>query len=145
MHKKLMNLHHQLKMFLLRLGVTDYFFQQTTIPDLLPIRMESEEELALGFFGGSGGGILTVPIGLNYLVGKSPNFLEAGFGYTYATITGGDGLISGSGSLFFPSIGYRYQQIGNGLMARIVISPAIAANNGGGWIFFGGIGVGYKF
>lgn len=101
--------------------------------------------IGLGFFGGSGGGILTVPIGINYLAGKSPNFFEAGFGYTYATLTGNDDLFSGHGSLLFPSVGYRYQQTGNGLMARIVISPAIELGEGGGWIFFGGIGVGYKF
>ena len=81
--------------------------------------------IGAGFFGGSGGGILTVPIGLNYLAGKSPNFLEAGFGYTYATFTGSDDFFSGHGSLLFPSVGYRYQQSGKGLMARIVISPAI--------------------
>ncbi|HVX24875.1 MAG TPA: hypothetical protein VHB70_00935 [Parafilimonas sp.] len=101
--------------------------------------------IGLGFFGGSGGGILTVPIGLNYLAGKAPNFLEAGLGYTYATFTGQDEFFSGHGGLLFPSIGYRYQQAGNGLMARIVISPAIEFGEGGGWAFFGGIGVGYKF
>lgn len=103
--------------------------------------------VGLGFFGGSGGGILTVPIGINYLAGKAPNFLEAGLGYTYATFTAADGddLFSGSGSVIFPSIGYRYQQKNKGLMARIVLSPAIAVSNGGGWFFFAGIGLGYKF
>ena len=101
--------------------------------------------LGVGFFGGSGGGILTVPAGINYLAGKAPNFLEVGLGYTYATFTGSDDFFAGSGNILVPSIGYRYQQKSKGLMARVVFSPLIGLDEGGGWGFFGGIGVGYKF
>lgn len=102
--------------------------------------------LGLGFFGGSGAGVLTVPVGLNYLVGKAPNFFEAGLGYTYATFTSSsdDDFFSGDGGLIFPSIGYRYQAVGKGIVARIVISPAIDVA-GNGWLFFGGVSIGYKF
>ncbi|CAN5804000.1 hypothetical protein BH10BAC2_BH10BAC2_41330 [soil metagenome] len=101
--------------------------------------------LGLGFFGGSGAGVLTVPVGLNYLAGKAPNFFEAGMGYTYAKLTSSDEFFSGDGGLLFPSVGYRYQAIGKGIVARIVISPAINLGVDGGWLFFGGVSIGYKF
>lgn len=97
-----------------------------------------------GFFGGSEEGVLTIPVGLNYLAGKAPNFFEGGLGYTYATFTSSDGFFSGDGHLLFPSAGYRYQQIGKGIVARIVISPAIDIGSGD-WVFFGGVAIGYKF
>lgn len=101
--------------------------------------------VGLGFFGGSGGGIVTVPVGLNFLAGKAPNYLEVGAGYTYATFTGGsDSFFSGSGGVFVPSIGYRYQPIDKGFVALIFVSPLVSLGTGGGWIFWGGIGIGVK-
>jgi hypothetical protein len=35
-----------------------------------------------GFFGGSGGRIVTIPVKLNHFVGKAPNYFDTGFGYT---------------------------------------------------------------
>lgn len=99
--------------------------------------------IGLGFFGGSGGGLVTVPAGINYLEGKAPNYLEAGMGYTYGTFTGNDDFLSGDGGLIVPSIGYRYQPAKKGLVARIFISPLVSAV-GGGWVFFGGISLGAK-
>ncbi len=100
----------------------------------------------LGFFGGSGGGLLTVPIGLNYLAGKAPSYLEVGLGYTYASFTSSDDFIDGEGgSLLVPSVGYRFQPSKKGFTGRVIISPLIALGNGGGWFMFGGISAGYKF
>ena len=99
--------------------------------------------LGLGFFGGSGAGILTVPVGINYLKGNAPNFLEVGLGYTYASFTGSDNFLEGEGSLLVPNVGYRYQPVKMGFTGRVFISPLIAP--GAGWIFYGGVSGGYKF
>src|SRR2546421_9218137 len=61
----------------------------------------------VGFFGGTGGGGLTFPLGFNYLAGKNSNYLEAGLGVTILTTTGQD-FGGFTGSLFFPSIGFKY-------------------------------------
>jgi hypothetical protein len=99
----------------------------------------------LGFFGGSDGGILTVPIGLNHLAGKGPHYFESGLGYTYATFTDSEDFLDGSGSLLVPSVGYRFQPLSNGFTARVYLSPLIALSEGGGWLFWGGFSLGYKF
>ncbi len=101
--------------------------------------------VGLGFFGGSGGGILTVPVGLNYLAGKGPHYFEAGFGYTYATFTSSEDFLNGSGSILVPSVGYRYQALSSGFIGRVYISPLIGIGEGGGWLMWGGISAGYKF
>ena len=100
--------------------------------------------LGLGFFGVSGSGIITVPVGINHLAGKAPDYFESGIGITYAKFTGTD-FFSGSGSWLVPSIGYRYQPEHNGFFWRIAISPLISLEKGDGWISWGGIGLGYKF
>ena len=102
--------------------------------------------LGLGFFGGSGSGIITVPVGINHLAGKAPNYFESGIGITYAKFTGTDAFFNnGGGSLLVPSIGYRYQPEQNGFFGRMAFSPLISLEKGGGWISWGGIGLGYKF
>ena len=101
--------------------------------------------LGAGFFGGSDGGIFTVPVGINHLAGKAPNYFESGIGVTYATLTGNDNFFSGSGSLLVPSVGYRYQPEHSGFFGRAALSPLIGLEKGDGWIIFGGIGLGYKF
>ena len=100
----------------------------------------------LGFFGGSGGGILTVPIVLNHLAGRAPHYFESGLGFTYATFTGEDeDFFGGGGNLLIPSIGYRYQAIGKGFIGRVVLSPVVNLGEGGGWFLFGGVSAGFKF
>lgn len=98
----------------------------------------------LGFFGGSGGGILTVPIGFNHLAGKGPHYFESGLGYTLATFTGDTDFLDGSGSLLFPSVGYRYQPLSKGFVARVYLGPLVGLQEGSGWFFWGGFSLGYK-
>lgn len=98
----------------------------------------------VGFFGGSDGGILTVPVGINHLAGNGPHYFESGLGYTFATFTGNEDFLGGSGSLLVPSVGYRYQPLGKGFVARVYISPLVAIEESGGWIFWGGFSLGYK-
>src|SRR5437764_4209656 len=92
--------------------------------------------LGIGFFGGTGGGVLTFPIWINYLSGKKGNYLETGLGVTIVTITGED-FGGVTGSVIVPSIGYRFQPLESGFTGRIVISPLIGTE--GGFVFFAGI------
>lgn len=98
----------------------------------------------LGFFGGSGGGILTVPVGVNHLAGKGPHYFESGLGFTLASFTGDTDFLDESGSLLFPSVGYRYQPLGKGLVARVYLGPLVGITEGAGWFFWGGFSLGYK-
>lgn len=100
--------------------------------------------LGLGFLGGSGGGIITIPVAINNLSGKAPNFLEVGLGATYASFSDGDDFFDDASSiLIVPSIGYRYQPRGKGFTGRIAFTPLIST--GGGFFTYGGISAGYKF
>ncbi len=80
--------------------------------------------LDFGFLG-STPSILTIPIALNYLAGKAPHYLEAGAGATIGSIGRNT---KGTGVVFIPSIGYRYQPSYKGFTGRVVLSPLI--NNG---------------
>lgn len=100
--------------------------------------------LGLGFFGGSGGGVITVPVALNNLSGRAPNYLELGLGATYASFTDSDDFFDDAGTiLIVPSIGYRYQPRGKGFTGRIAFTPLVSPN--GGFFTYGGISAGYKF
>jgi hypothetical protein len=87
---------------------------------------------------------ITFPIGLNYLVGNGPNYLEAGAG---ATIISGAMSIFGAEAKatsvgFVPSVGYRYQPLTRGFTGRVVISPFIG---NGVASFWAGISAGVRF
>ena len=98
--------------------------------------------IGIGFFGGDGGGIVTFPIGLNFLNGRNGNYFETGLGITIVTITGSDfGGITGS--VIVPSVGYRYQSMTEGFTGRVAITPLIGTS--GGFAFWAGISAGYKF
>ena len=88
---------------------------------------------------------LTVPLGINYLLGRGPSYLELGAGATYVSgsvsLFGSDNE-KASGVGFVPSIGYRYAKLGKGFQGRAFISPIIGS---GGGVFWGGISIGYKF
>lgn len=98
-----------------------------------------------GLLGSGGGGtILILPIGLNYLAGKAPHYVEAGAGATILTIASnkyfGDAV-----AVFVPSAAYRYQPAANGISIRVFVSPWVVFKGGFGAIFAGGLSVGYKF
>lgn len=100
--------------------------------------------VGLGFFGGSDGGILTVPIAINNLSGRAPNYLEVGLGATYAGMADGDEIFDEASTvLIIPSIGYRYQPKGKGFTGRIAFTPLVST--AGGFFTFGGLSAGYKF
>jgi hypothetical protein len=88
--------------------------------------------------------IITFPFGLNYLVGRGPNYLEVGAG---ATISTGAVSLLGIGAKangvdFVPSIGYRYQPRKKGFTGRVVISPFIGNEDAQFWA---GVSGGIRF
>lgn len=105
----------------------------------------------LGFYG-RGKRYLTVPIGVNYLIGikSKHNFLMVGMGATYtkaevllyAVLKRPSGYVQTNFWNFIPSIGYR--GVTNfGLMFQAKISPVY--NHDGDFLPYMGIGLGYSF
>ena len=116
-----------------------------------------KEEAGLGFRVGIGGfslsdgfgdrvGILTVPVGLNYLIGKDQkNYFEVGVGFTYLNGTAesefdSDNFSSSFGNL---TLGYRLAPAKGGFFFKAQITPVF----GSGFFvpYWGGIAFGYKF
>lgn len=82
----------------------------------------------LGLTGIDGVRVITVPLGINYLLGKEKNFLELGMGVTFVGLTDTQ-LVSANSVLpavgavngFF-NLGYR-RVFGSGFMVKAGISP----------------------
>lgn len=112
----------------------------------------SKKEDGLGFRVGLGGfkiddvGILTVPVALNYLLGKDEkNYFELGVGFTYVNAKDNSGSSDEtfSGSFGHLNFGYRMAPKNGGFFFRAAINPIFGE---GGFVpFYGGIGFGYKF
>jgi hypothetical protein len=103
----------------------------------------------IGIGGLSLGGVtvLTLPLGVNYLIGKdNKNYFELGANVTPVIIRG-DGLISSSNQFreTFGTIllGYRMQPLNGGFTFRAFVSPLIG--KGYYYPFYAGISFGYKF
>jgi hypothetical protein len=100
-------------------------------------------------FGVSDPAIWTVPIGLNYLIGKSRHYLETGIGVTFyfydgtgSDFWGNTEVKKGTGIFLIPSAGYRYSPYGKSFQGRLFVSPVINAE---GVSFYWGLSVGFKF
>jgi hypothetical protein len=100
-------------------------------------------------------GVVTFPIGINYLTGQRRGHFEAGVGLLpmYATFDGqgefsdyeyieaeGFGLAGG-----YINLGYRFQPLRNGVMFNFKWNPMVLRGSGfnAGWVGLG-IGVGFK-
>lgn len=98
----------------------------------------------IGGFSIDGSGVVFVPLGLNYLLGKdNKNFFEVGAGVTPVF---GAGDLAGedfSNTFGHILIGYRMQPAATGFTFRAFISPVF----GSGYFvpYFGGVSFGYKF
>lgn len=83
--------------------------------------------VGLGFFGESGISIFSVPVSINYLLGRNSHFFELAGGTTFVSATVTDffdnGSSSGSGFIFHLNAGYRYQPTRGGFFFRGGISP----------------------
>ncbi|MEO6820144.1 MAG: hypothetical protein ABI266_03905 [Ginsengibacter sp.] len=90
--------------------------------------------------------LLTVPVGLNYLLSKDgKNYFEIGAGFTYLKVGAGfqgesTTLESSFGNLTF---GYRLAPSRGGFVFKAQITPIF--NKYGFVPYWGGIGFGYKF
>ncbi|MFM7839155.1 MAG: hypothetical protein ACKO6K_06275 [Chitinophagaceae bacterium] len=88
---------------------------------------------------------LTIPFGLNYLIGKAPHYVEAGLGSTYVNGVSikafGSETDKKNAFGMVPSVGYRYASAGKGVQFRIVVSPFIGS---GGAAFYGGLSLGFQ-
>jgi hypothetical protein len=90
--------------------------------------------------------MLMVPMEVNYITGRGPNYFEAGLGFTFAKVP--KSFINDDNTRevlfpFTPLIGYRYQSNNTkGVLFRVFASP---------WIMMGqrftniGVSLGYKF
>ncbi|MFZ4056808.1 MAG: hypothetical protein ACOYKE_01660 [Ferruginibacter sp.] len=96
--------------------------------------------VGVGFLGSIGTSVIVVPLGVNWLKGKAPNYLEAGLGVTVLTLSG-----YGAGTAIVPSVGYRHQPSTKGVGFRVFASPWVATQSGGALLMAGGVSVGYVF
>lgn len=90
--------------------------------------------------------LLTLPIWLNYLLGKDgKNYFEIGAGFTYVSVgtrneSESSTLETSFGNL---TLGYRLAPARGGFMFKAEITPIF--NKNGFVPYYGGIGFGYKF
>lgn len=123
-------------------------------PGLLSVNYDmrfTKTENGFGFRVGVGGfrinsvSVVTVPIGLNYLIGKHNNYFEAGAGFTYASFSAKGKITSKNFASSFGNVtlGYRYAPVKGGVFFKAELTPVF----GDGFFLplYGGIGVGYKF
>ena len=99
----------------------------------------------MGFVGIDGESLFSVPITLNYLLGKNGKYLELGIGATYfnANVTDNDDAESGGSTVIGTmTIGYRSQPIDGGFMFRAGINPLFFSNT---FLPYPYISVGYNF
>ncbi len=102
--------------------------------------------IGFGGFSIDGSGVVFIPVGLNYLLGKdTKNYFELGAGITPIIASGdftdnGGTFTSTFGHLNF---GYRYQPPKQGFTFRAFISPIFGSF---GFVpYYGGVSFGYKF
>ncbi len=108
--------------------------------------------VGIGYISLDGDHITTVPIGLNYLLGKGKNFFEVGLGATLVNVgsrnsdfffTDSGGSNSASTVIGTMSFSYRLQPIDSGFSLRAGITPIF---NSDGFIpYYGGLSLGYTF
>ena len=78
----------------------------------------------LGFYSIFGVSVFSIPLSVNYLIGKSSSFVELAGGTTF--LTGNTDLFdnsNGSGFIEHLNLGYRYQPTRGGFFFRGGISP----------------------
>ncbi|HEV8079237.1 MAG TPA: hypothetical protein VGP43_00890 [Chitinophagaceae bacterium] len=109
----------------------------------------------LGIFGEScnRGSLISLPVGLNYLIGKNRHYAEFGGGYSLILISATKrGCLGFKGSFFsddtapygYILAGYRYQPINkSGVTYRAFISPLFQP--GFNVKLWGGASIGYRF
>jgi hypothetical protein len=94
-------------------------------------------------------GLVTIPLGYNYLIGEKRSSFELGAGITPIIVSANGNVngdfFSGSGLTLTGVLnaGYRYQPLNSGFMGKITWTPL--ATNSGFYAAYFGIGLGYSF
>lgn len=123
-------------------------------PGLLSVNYDmrfTKTQNGFGFRAGIGGfrvngvSVVTVPLGLNYLIGKHNNYFEVGAGFTYANVSAKGKATSKSFTSSFGNVtlGYRYAPAKSGVFFKVELTPVFG--DGFSLPLYGGIGIGYKF
>lgn len=104
----------------------------------------------IGYVSVDGTSVTTIPVSLNYLLGKGKNFFEIGLGATFASAKLGNDFLSddnsndsGSGFVGTMSFMYRLQPVDSGFSLRAGFTPVFNSNY---FIpYFAGVSLGYTF
>jgi hypothetical protein len=101
----------------------------------------------IGYIAADGDHATTIPISLNYLLGKDKHFFEVGLGATLLATRGSDDSFffsdNESNLIGTMSFSYRVQPVDNGFSFRIGLTPVF---NGDFFMpYFGGLSIGYTF
>ncbi len=98
----------------------------------------------VGGFSVDGSGLIFVPVGLNYLIGKDNlNYFEIGAGVTPVFGTGDISSSDFSTTFGHIILGYRKQPENGGFTFRAFVCPVFG--NGFFIPYYGGVSFGYKF
>jgi hypothetical protein len=102
----------------------------------------------IGYIAGSGDHFATIPVSLNYLLGKEKHFFEVGLGATLVTGSWNDSFFSNNTASHSNTIGtmsfaYRVQPVDSGFAFRAGLTPIFTSNFF--FPFFGGLSIGYTF
>lgn len=101
----------------------------------------------IGYLAIDGDNITTVPLSLNYLLGKGNNFFEIGLGATIVATSGNDNSLlwddNNSNLLGTMSFSYRLQPVNGGFSLRAGLSPVFSKSF---FIpYYAGLSLGYSF
>ena len=105
--------------------------------------------IGLGFIDAGGASVVTLPVQLNYLLGKKDKYFEIGLGATYASFNSGSNFLSfdttpvtANTVLGTMTFGYRYQPVDGGFNFRASFNPIFDSSN---FVPYFGLSFGYTF
>lgn len=103
--------------------------------------------IGIGYIASEGDNATTVPISMNYLLGKGKHFFEVGIGATLIATSGTDNSFffneNNSNVIGTMSFSYRLQPLDNGFSLRVGLTPVF---NSDFFIpYYGGLSLGYTF
>lgn len=100
----------------------------------------------IGYFSVDGDKVMTLPLSLNYLLGKGNKFFELGLGATYISTSGSSEVLfnkNESNVIGTMSFFYRVQPEDSGFAFRIGLSPVFSKDFF--LPYYGGLSLGYTF
>ncbi|MCX2451749.1 hypothetical protein OQX61_10805 [Pedobacter sp. PLR] len=100
----------------------------------------------IGYFSVDGDKVTTVPLSLNYLLGKNGKYFELGLGATYISTSGNSEVLfnkNESNVIGTMSFFYRVQPEDSGFSFRIGLSPVFSRDFF--LPYYGGLSLGYTF